>query len=311
MPQGLTYFVELPGHELQGLLSCPGVIQGLENSQAAVSMAMLDLCDARRDAIRTLNEHNIPTTAWLVLEIDEGYWLTADNALVARERYREVKEWLNANNLRMEAVGLDMEMPYRDMCEMFDHWGRSIFRLFRCRRSHDVIENAAAIYSDLIQEIRKDGRVVETYQFPVILDERRSRSTLLQRIFGFVDMQSDREAIMLYQSMAPRFLDEALIDLFGAECQAIGVGITGGGVSVVLDRIQDRTLDFDQLVRTLRYARRYTSQLYVFSLEGCVSAGFFEKLCEVDIREPLPKLPLSRIVAMARFALRIILRVAG
>jgi hypothetical protein len=57
--------------------------------------------------------------------------------------------------------------------------------------------HARAIYAALIERIHADGWKIENYQFPLIADERRAGSTLLQRLLGLVDVRTDREVWML------------------------------------------------------------------------------------------------------------------
>src|SRR2546423_9773202 len=54
-----------------------------------------------------------------------------------------------------------------------------------------------AAYQALVEWIRADGWRVENYQFPLIADERRAGSTVLQRL-GLGDVATDREGGELY-----------------------------------------------------------------------------------------------------------------
>lgn len=306
--RGLTYFVELAEQPLTRLFARPGLVDQLARHQAAVSLAMLDLCAARADLIRLLNRRGVPVTAWLLLEESEGYWLTADNAVRARQRYIELRDWAAAEGLALEAVGLDIETPHEDSLALVRNSREALRRLMRRRRSPEALEQAAREYADLIDEIHHDGLRVETYQFPLVLDERRARSTFLQRVLGFVDMAPDREVVMLYRSLLPGPVGEALVDAYGLEAQAIGVGITGGGVEFVLEALGARRLDLDRLVLDLRRARRYTDQLYVFSLEGCVEGGYLDALCYADILRPIRPALLGKPLRAARAVLRLLLR---
>jgi len=84
---------------------------------------------------------------------------------------------------------------------------------------------------DLIARIRDDGYAVETYQFPTVIEERRANSTLLARLFGLPALDADREVLMLYSSMFDR-AGEAILWSYAREIDAVGVGSTGGGVSI-------------------------------------------------------------------------------
>jgi len=306
--QGLTYFVELPAPQLRALFERPGLLPLLQETGASIAMAMLDLSPERREVCAVLNALGIPVTAWLVLDTEAGYWLTADNAHLGHARYRELLAWARATHLRLEAIGLDLETPHDDVREILEQGRAALRRLFLQRRSREALERAAAQYRALCEEIRHDGFRVETYQFPLVLDERRAGSTLLQRTFGFVDVAPDREVLMLYESLLPAQISEAMVDTYGADCQAIGVGLTGGGVDLVLEAIGQRTLSLERLLTALRRARRYTPHLYVFSLEGCVEAGYLEALCAADLTRKVIPTPLALGGALMRAGLRLALR---
>ena len=307
----LTYFVELAEAPLGELFARPGLVDQLAGSNAAISMAMLDLSVGRARVIRALNGRGIPVTAWLVLDEADGYWLTADNAERARGRYRQVRDWSRRESLDLATVGLDIETPHEDSMALVRHGRQAFGRMLRRRRSRSKLEQAAREYAGLIDEIHRDGLRVESYQFPLVLDERRARSTFLQRVLGFVDMQPDLEVLMLYRSLLPGPVGDALVDAYGPEARAIGVGITGGGVEFMLEAVGFRTLDLDRLLLDLRRARRYTSQLYVFSLEGCVEEGYFGTLCQADLDLPVRRAPLATVARAVRAALRGLLRAEG
>jgi hypothetical protein len=305
---GLTYFVELPAPKLRAIFERQGLLSRLQQTRAGVAMAMLDLSEERREVLGVLNALGIPVTAWLVLGTEAGYWLTADNAHLAHARYRELRGWAREHRIRVDAIGLDLETPHDDLRALLEQGRAALRRLFLSRRSRAALERAAGQYRALVEEIRGDALRVETYQFPLVVDERLAGSTLLQRTLGFVDVTPDREVLMLYESMLPLQVSEAMIDTYGRDCQAIGVGLTGGGVSFVLDSLGHRRLGLERLVLSLRRARRYTPHLYVFSLEGCVEGGYFEALCEADLARPAAPAPLALGGAVLRAGLRLALR---
>jgi hypothetical protein len=140
-------------------------------------------------------------------------------------------------------------------------------------------QRAAAAYTALVAQIRADGWTVENYQFPLIADERRAGSTLLQRL-GLVDVATDREVWMLYTSFM-RGLGPGLLWTYGPEAAAIGVGTTGGGPDVP-GSPQMPSLTWPELARDLRLARHWTDDILIHSLEGCVQQGFLDKLRSFD-----------------------------
>jgi hypothetical protein len=304
----LTFFVELEAAPLEQLLARPGVLSSLQAAQARVAMAMLDCSERRARAVRRLQQGGIACTAWLLVDPEQGYWLSADNVAQAARRYRAVRDWARAERLQLTTVGLDIEMPHDDSAALIYHGRRALQRLFRRRRSQAQRRRASEQYAALLREIRDDGFVVETYQFPLIVDERKAGSTLLQRVLGVVDMVPDREVLMLYRSLLPGPLGAALVDAFGVEADGIAVGITGGGVPLIEEVFGHSVLDLDELLEDLRRARCYTEHLYVFSLEGCVERGYLEALCRADLDQPIRPALLAPLAPLVRRGLRAVLR---
>lgn len=278
----LTFFCELASADLTTTIS-ESTLETLKEAQAAISLAMLDLSDERATFLAHLQRREIPFTAWLLLEHEEGYWLTADNAEQARRRYTELRRWLRQHGLKPISIGLDVEPPLADSHDLLREGRRALWRLLAKRRSREALTAAQRSYGLLLDEMRRDGYAVESYQFPLIVDERRSRSTLLQRALGFIDIKTDREVLMLYRTLLPPPLGEWLVDVFGPEADAVAVGITGGGVEFVLEGTGGRLLSLEQLLLDLRRAARYTPQLYVFSLEGCIERDLLTPLCAADL----------------------------
>jgi hypothetical protein len=126
--------------------------------------------------------------------------------------------------------------------------------------------------------MRADGYRVESYQFPFIADERKVHSTLLQRLVGILDLQVDREVFMLYSSFN-RPHGPAILCSFAPDAGMIAVGSTGGGV---VDAPGPAPLSWQEFARDLRLAYRWSNDIFVFSLEGCVEQGFLEPLLEFD-----------------------------
>jgi hypothetical protein len=270
----LTFFCELESEPLEQLLT-QEVLRELAALQAGISLGILDFSPARAEVVHRLNQAGIPVTAWLLLSKDQGYWFNLDNAPQATARYADFKAWTVENHLLWAGIGFDIEPDIREL-ELWTRDRRRLVsillrRVFNFKR----LRTARSAYTRLISEIHIDGYEVESYQFPVIADERLTGSTLLQRLAGVVDLPVDREVLMLYTSFL-RPSGAGLLCSYGPEAQAIGLGSTGGGVDVgILDA---RPLEWEELARDLRLAWYYKDQIYVFSLEGCVRQGFLPLL---------------------------------
>jgi hypothetical protein len=278
----LTFFCELASEPLQDLFGKGGkenrrLVNDLQKLHANVSLGIVDLTPERAEVVQRLNQAGVPVIAWLLLPKDEGYWFNLDNAPQAAARYASFKTWTEENGLRWDAIGVDIEPDIGELSQFsrgdLTLLPRVVKRLFSRRR---LVEGRTA-YQELITQIHADGWQVESYQFPVIADERLVHSTLLQRGVGLVDLAVDREVWMMYTSfMRPN--GAGLLASYAAEAQALALGTTAPGMDSEFG--QFTPLTWDELARDLHLAWHYCSDLYIFSLEGCVQQDFMPRLKE-------------------------------
>lgn len=281
MPPHMTFFCELDAAQLEPFFESGQVIAALQKLGAGVALAIRDFSTERAAIVRRLCEAGIPVTAWLLLPEEEGYWFNLDNAPKAVHRYRDFKVWSQNEDLKWLRIGLDIEPDFRLITALKEGVGpalRFIFSTARQRKKRFF--SARLLYRQLVEQIHKDGYEVETYQLPLILEERKSRSFVLQRWLGILDLEVDREVLMLYSSFS-RPWEYALLLSYGKDAQNIAIGSTGGGVD--LEGVADtRPLNWQEFSRDLLIASLLKPEVAIFSLEGCVQQGYLEKLIHFD-----------------------------
>jgi hypothetical protein len=276
----LTFFCELDPQPLKKLFSDSTLLAKLKELDAAISLGIRDFSPERTGIVKTLNAAGIPITAWLLLPKEQGYWFNLDNAPHAVRRYGEFRLWTAKNKLKWAAIGIDIEPDIRVMGEIsqapFKVASLLLPKLFDDQR----IKKAEGKYTTLVTQMHLDGYFVESYQFPLISDERKAHSTLIRKVCGIVDLAVDREVFMLYSSFAPA-LGAGMIESYALDTRAIALGSTGGGVEIE-GQGELRTMDWAALKRDLLLASRFTDDLFIFSLEGCLRQNFLDKLAHLD-----------------------------
>jgi hypothetical protein len=297
----LTFACELDASRLGALVADAAVIRDLQALEARVAMMISDLSSERADAVRHLNAAGVPVVAIPLLPYADGYYFTADNAERAAARYHEWKEWTAEHHLDWAGVGLDIEPDVRVYEAIAENPWRLLPILLRGLRNRERPQQAAHAYGALVARIRADGWIVENYQFPPLADERRVGSTLLQRLFGLVDVATDREVWMLYTSFM-RSIGPGLLWSYAPEATVIAVGSTGGAPDIP-GSPQVPTLNWQEFASDLQLAHQWCDDLYVHSLEGCVQQDFLGRLRYLQWGEA--KMPGS---AKAAAALRRVLR---
>ena len=291
----LTFFCEMDSPELAALFSGPEIIRELTVLKASISLGLLDLSAERAKVAHQLNQAGIPLHAWLLLSMEQGYWFNLDNASQALQRYQAFRRWTLENGLHWEAVGLDIEPDIRLMQSFKRGLAAGIKTVIGRLQTRSAGENAKNHYLQLVQTIQNDGWKVESYQFPLIVDERRARSRFIQTLGRIIDLPVDREVLMLYSSFF-RPHGAVILASYASEAGGIGLGVTGGGVDT--DGLVDsRPLDWNELQRDLLLASQYSDQLYIFSLEGCIRQGLLEKISQLDWSQKvmLPSADTQRI----------------
>ncbi len=301
MHSQLTFFCELDGVELKKLFENRFVYDDLNTLGACVSMGILDFSDGRVEIVRQLNRVGIPVRAWLLLPKDDGYWFNMENHAQAVQRYADFKAWTDLHGLEWSGVGLDIEPDINQMTDAYSLRPGALKRAWQRFRSKESFKQARLAYRKLAFNIKDDGYFLEAYHFPFLLDDRKAQSTVAQRLGGLVDVPVDREVLMLYSSLFQP-LGNRMLWSYADEAQAIGIGITGGGV--VMEGIKpQKVMTWEQFSTDLRLTWQSGKPVYIFSLEGCVEQEFLPRLITFDWAGEV-SFPKTAVVKHARKGLR-------
>lgn len=282
----LSFFCELETQPLADLLARPEVVEYLQDSHATLCLGILDLSEKRARVIQDLNLAGIPVTAWLLLPKDQGYWFNLDNASQAAARYEQFKTWTREYGLHWAHIGLDIEPDFRTMKLITTNHLAAMQRLIRQYADRERLARGTQAYHALIEQIHQDGYTVETYQIPLVIDERMAHSKLVQRLAGLVDLpEADHEILMLYSSFT-RPWGQGILWSYGPFAQSIGLGITGKGMEQET-ALEVRPMNWTELETDLLLARRHSNNLYIFSLEGCAQQDFLPLLRKFSWDKPV------------------------
>ena len=276
----LTFFCELETPQLIQQFNGNKVLNYLSKLDANLSLGLLDLSQGRAEVVRKLNRAGIPVTAWLLLPKEQGYWTSLDTIDKTAVRYAEFIIWKNKFKLDFAAVGLDIEPDLRIMTALKRNPLSQAPNLLLNYISGSQYKCRELTARALIKKIKSDGFAVETYQFPSALDERAVNSNVLAKTLGIPPLPSDREVLMLYSSFFPAYADSILWS-YARQCQAVGVGSTGGGVDFE-GSAPLKILRWIDLKRDLLLANQTVKHIYIFSLEGCVNNNYLDRLVNLD-----------------------------
>jgi hypothetical protein len=135
---------------------------------------------------------------------------------------------------------------------------------------------------------------VQTYQLPFLAEERETHSTLLERLFGIVDVRGNDEVLMAYSSFN-HAAGGGIPLLYGPQTETLAVGITSD------DKAAGMTaLSWEEFSRDLIVAAHFSHVVGVYSLEGCIRNGYLPRMIALDWGQTVT-IPASQIAAAEKF----------
>ena len=297
MDQGLTFFCELDGKGLKKLFENRFIYDDLKTIKATVAMALVDFSNERAEIVKKLNKLGIPVKVWLLLSEEDGFHLTIANHAKALQRYADFKAWTAKHGLLWAGIGLDIEPQFNQLTDSTLVGLRAIKNTWRRHLHKNLLKQASLSYRKLAVEIHDDGYSLETYHFPLILEDQKERPGFNHGLGGMVDVPVDREVLMLYSSLFQKD-HSRLMWSYAENAQAIGIGITAK--SKLLQPLQaPEPLTWEEFTKDLLLAKQHCKAVYVFKLEGCVEQGFLPRLVTFNWANDMPK-PKTKTIKQVR-----------
>ncbi|MGC1902390.1 MAG: hypothetical protein WA715_01070 [Candidatus Acidiferrum sp.] len=280
---------------LSALLADPSVFADLKELHAGLAIPIDELSPDRAQLVHRLNEAGIPASAWIVLPGEQGYYVNASNAPQTARWFAEFEKWSRENNLHWNAVGLDIEPDFREF--QWSKW-RLAWTLLRRGFDSERVNGPRQAYAALIHEMQVRGYRVQTCQFIFLADERKVHSTILERLFGLVDVRGDEEVLMTYTTFNHK-AGAAMVWSYGQDTQALVVGSTLGSGNAAIDA-KYGPLNWEEFSRDTIVASHFSREVGVYSLEGCVRQGFLLRLKTKDWNQGV-EIPAAALARMHRF----------
>jgi len=234
----ITYFVEMPnewvkpeerGEKMMELFKQEVELENgkvgtladrLAETGSALSIAMSTLDASTAEAIKFLNEKEVPVIAWVVLSDEEGYWTNPLNLENTKEKIQKIRKWKKDYNLNFDCYGFDLEKPLdvmrpimnRDIFGFVKKWlgyrynveVEKMFKKFRPQESFEA----------LLKSLNERGEGYEFYIAPKI--------ALSILGTGLKPPKDAREIEMVYTSEIPLSLGVSVL-LSRNKIPAIGI----------------------------------------------------------------------------------------
>lgn len=281
-------------NDMESWVSNPEVISLLQQLHAGLAVEISDFSVERAQAVRKLNEAGIPLTAWLVMSREQGHYLNGFNAPEAEERFTQFEQWTRENGLKWGAVGLDIEPNFDQLKKVGTHKGSFLWLMIRRFFDYGQVEQGREAYSMLIRKIQAAGYPVQTYQMPFLAEERAVHSTLIERLFGIVDVRGGDEVLMAYSSFN-HAAGGGIPLIYGPQTQTLAVGTTLDDKAAGLT-----ALTWEEFSRDLIVASHFSHLVGIYSLEGCIRQGFLPRMIALDWSQTVT-IPAEQVTAAEKF----------
>lgn len=287
----LIFSTELEGPALLRLLDEPGLVPLLARYDWSVAIGLPRFDEAYAAAARRLLAAGVPLVAWLMPHPDDGIAFSAQNYPQARTSYQAFLAWVRAERLAFEAVGLDIAPP-PEVVSAERLSARYMLQRFWRAGDNVLFPAARAAYAELAAAIRHDGYELHAYQWPVIADDRRAGTTLVQRALEIADLPADLDVLVCAGSLP--------IEWFGGDLGGALVAAYGPGADAISVTLAPRDGDgpgdpWPAARRDLLLAARHTDIIYLDSLEAGVEAGLLARIAALDWESAARAARLQRV----------------
>lgn len=274
----LTFFSQVPTTELETIYGDTLRLQQLKALNATICLGILDFSEKRAEIVKRLQEWGIPVRAQFMMGAEDNHRLTYRNVAKAQKRYEDFKQWVTEYQLSFKVISLEISPLLSDIEKLEEGQWELFFETYQRLDDSQVIVNARDGLRHLVSSMKANGYVVESFIYPFVLDAQQSGSEAFQKITGLLDVQANRKIPMFYSSYFEKQEGHKYILSYGQgqKLPAIALGSTGGELAGQ-GSVAPEILNLATLERDMRLAAKFTDELYIFSLEGCIAQDQLRK----------------------------------
>ncbi len=260
-------------------------LKTIKKNNYEISMAIDRFDNVNASAVKLLNQKNIKVWIWPLHDINDGYWLSNDNAEKITTLYKKTKDWIINNKLNIQGIMLDMETSYQDAQTMknigIQKGTTGIISYLLKRNDKGLYNRAVSEYSRIINQIKKDGYETSTFNYPYVLDDKFVGETSIQQMFHVCYVKSDIPVYMLYRS----FFKDSGLGTAGANVISYAGFLKGASIGI--GSYMEDYLDYNDFSEDMAISSRYSRIVHIYNLESLIQRGWLDKLSKIDFNKPV------------------------
>ena len=287
------------GIDIEGLFT-EEIIGKLKNGGHEVSMAVDDFDNPKIiSVIKRLNRAEVKVWVWPLHSMEDGYWLAADNADKFPALYERFTGWISNNDIKIHGVMLDMEPTYGDVQKLKEAVSGGgmpgAVKFLLGQRDKELNIEAVKIYKGMVEEIRKDGFEVSTFDYAYLIDDALDGDNSIAEMFHIVYVDSDFSISMLYRS----FFKDSGLGTGGANVLSYALVLDGNSAGI--GSYMKDYLDVEDFREDIRIAARCSPVVHIYNLESLVGRGWLDEIEKTDIEKSVE---ISVVSALTIFGYR-------
>lgn len=205
------------GETLMELFQKDNLVDFLADNNFGVTMAMTRLDEKTASVVKYLNDKKVLTTAWIVIEDNEGYWTNKTSIAQTIKKTEAVIKWSKENSLEFKAIGFDLEKPLTYVSAWAQrNLSKIITEEIKYRKNIITGKEASKELSQYLNQLHNNKVETEVYTNP------RGFKNLL----GGIDVRNvDRYYEMAYASGLPKFLRKQGVSILKSNNALAALGI--------------------------------------------------------------------------------------
>lgn len=270
----------LPAAQVQTVLTAGGVLDLLTTHDYGLAVALATPDDDAAALLRLLAAHHIYTVVWLLPPPDGAPWFHLQNGDIAQQQYAALHGWVQQHGLVVHAVAFEMAPPPAAQSAVRrGGWFALLPPVWHARHAAPFAQ-AVHTYSTLLTQMHRAGYRTHLFQMPLVADERRAGTTLLQRALSISDLPADEEVLIVARAAFAGLFGSGTIMSYGPSADSIALGDPQHPTAPTAARLTDDLL----LAATL------SDTVYLFDLETLHAAGLLPTLHALDWSQSPPPL---------------------
>ncbi|GAA4820226.1 hypothetical protein GCM10023331_00740 [Algivirga pacifica] len=279
----IGFITEQSGSKLLQLLT-PETLEELKRLNASVKISIQDLSVDKAEAVKVLQQNNIPVTAWILFPSSMQYWINADNLYSEQEtshiiqRYRDFQRWTSKHNLKWERIAFSITPYDSDRKVASSSTLNQTKVIWKRLLKNNAQEKANQLMAPIYQLIKQDGYAIDAFASPYELLAQDVASEGWHNLNHTFTVENARSIPLFFNHFTNNEQRTvALHVVYAQDHPAIAIGSLNN--SKPLSEYKNRSpLSLASIHQHFHYAREMNKEVWIYGLKGAVQKNLLSRI---------------------------------